>query len=99
MLLHLGCVRDYSLQYTSDLLDRVAIEHNGNFVPTYMECQREINKLAEELKLNPPSELVLNIKVVQGKARIKKCSKELQEDWKRMEQRIVSFQSAAERIK
>jgi len=99
MLLHLGCVRTYSLQYTADLLDRVAIQHNENFTPTYMECQIAIYELSKELYLNPPREMELNVKVIQGKAKISRCSKELQEAWKKLEKRIEVFQAAAERIK
>ena len=98
MLLHLGCAGKVNLHYVSDRLDRIAVEHNENFKPTYMECQRLVNELAAELQLHPPREMVLNIKVIQGQNRLRLCSIELQEDWKRLEVRINDFQSATERI-
>jgi len=99
LLFHLGCAGNVrSLQYTSDLLDRVAIEHNKNFKPTYVECQTILNDLAIELQLNPPTEMALNIKVLQGKNKLKRCSKELQRDWDRLGKRISIFQSATERF-
>lgn len=99
MLLHLGCAGNVrSLRYTSDLLDRVAIEHNDNFRPTYVECQNLLSILATELRLNPPTEMALNIKVLQGKNKLKLCSSELQSDWVRVGRQIKQFQSATERI-
>ena len=99
MLLQLGCAGKVNLYYVSDRLDRIAFEHNENFKPTYVECQTLLNDLAKELQLNPPTEMALNIKVLQGQNKLKQCSKELQRDWDRLGGYISEFQSATERIR
>ena len=99
MLLHLGCAGQVNLYYVSDKLDVIAVEHNENFKPTYMECQTILNDLAIELQLNPPTEMALNIKVLQGKNKLKLCSSELQKDWERLGNKLGEFQSATERFR
>ena len=99
MSLQLGCAGQVNLYYVSDRLDRVAIQHNENFKPTYVECQTILNALAKELQLNPPTEMALNIKVLQGQNKLKQCSKELQRDWDRLGEYVSEFQSATERIR
>ncbi len=59
-----GCSSRVTLQFASDELDRVAITHNENFRPTYLECQTIINELAGAMEASETSERVLDISVL-----------------------------------
>jgi len=94
LLFTTGCARQVSLQYAADQLDRVAITHNDTITPTYLKCQTILNEISDLLEENPPSENMLDITVLTATGKLKQCSKELADDWKRLESRIAAFKTA-----
>ena len=93
-----GCARQVSLQFAADQLDRVAISHNDTITPTYRKCQTILNELDAILVSNPPSENILDISILTATGKLKQCSKELADDWKRLEGRIAAFKTAAHNL-
>ncbi len=93
-----GCSSRVTLQFVFDELDRVAITHNENFRPTYLECQTIINELADAMEASDTSERVLDISVLVAQGKLKHCSEKLSDDWGKMEKKIEDFRRAAGRV-
>ena len=93
-----GCTRQVSLQHAADQLDRVAISHNDTVTVTYKKCQSILNRLDAILVANPPSENMLDISVLTTAGKLRQCSKELADDWKKLEGRIAAFKTAAHNL-
>ena len=94
-----GCSSRVTLQFVSDELDRVAITHNENFRPTYLECQTIINALAGAMEASETRERVLDISVLVARGKLKHCSEKLSDDWGKMEKKIEDFRRAAHHLK
>ena len=99
LLLLTGCSSRVTLHFVSDELDRVAITHNENFRPTYLECQSIISELADAMEASDTSERVLDISVLVARGKLKHCSEKLSDDWGEMEKKIEDFRRAAHHLK
>jgi len=94
-----GCASRVTLQFVSDELDSVAISHNENFRLTYLECQTIVNELADVMEQDQTCDEILDISVLVKRGNLRRCSKELSNDWKKLEREIMNFTKAAQRIK
>jgi len=99
LLLCLGCVpRVTSVQFASDELARLALTHNRHFRPTYDECQMALNELAVRLIEVPPKENVLDIKVLEAKAKLTRCSHRLATAYNRLGPEVKGFRQAVDSL-
>jgi len=97
ILLLSSCTPRVSLQFAADELDRVAIVHNEQFRPTYLECQAALNELAAQP--NRTNEKTLDISVLVAQGKLERCSEELSDDWERVSKKIADFKTAANHLK
>jgi ribosomal protein S3 len=93
-----GCSSRVTLQFVSGELDRVAISHNENFRPTYLECQSIISELADAMEASDTREGVLDISVLIAWGKLKHCSEKLSDDGSKMEKKIEDFRRAAHHL-
>ena len=95
----LGCApRVTSVQFAIDELHRVAITHNRHFRPTYDECQMALNELAVRLMEVPPKENVLDIRVLEAKARLTLCAKKLSTAYDDVGPSVRNFKKAVDSL-
>jgi len=99
LLLCLGCApRVTNVRFAADELDRIAITHNRHFRPTYDECQMALNELAARLIEVPPKENVLDIKVLEAKARLSLCADKLESAYNRLDPEVRGFKKAVDSL-
>jgi len=99
ILLLASCTPRVSLQFAFDELDRVAIVHNEQFRPTYIECQSILNEVANATETNQTDAKILDISVLVAKGKLGRCSEELSDDWERVGKKIADFKTAATHLK
>ena len=99
ILLLSSCTPRVSLKFAADELDRVAIIHNSQFRPTYLECQATLNKLSDASETNQTDEGILDISVLVAQGKLERCSEELSDDWESVGKKIKDFRSAATNLK
>ena len=99
ILLLSSCTPRVSLQFAADELDRVAIIHNEQFRPTYLECQATLNELSDAAETNQTSEGILDISVLVAKGKLERCSEDLSGDWEKVSKKIADFKTAANHLK
>jgi len=94
-----SCTPRVSLQFAADELDRVAITHNENFRPTYLECQTILNELSDATETTQTDERILDISVLVAKGKLERCSEDLSDDWERVSKKIADFKTAATHLR
>ena len=81
------------IRFAVDELDRVAIVHNRDFRPKYLECQTLLNEYFDEV-LEQSAEYTRTLDQLQLLSKLRTCSKELKKTNDLMRDKLNDFKDA-----